>query len=252
MGWRTTTTTEGRECFKSLVGSLRFDLLTRTKCEVSKCKLTRSLLARPDCRWVSGSVGGCVGRGRGRGLAGVESWKVYRLKMIHPFRTVACRTGPATAVSVFINYSNSILLFVGDSLRPCEKRGWGGAGGRGSSDKLSSAAECALFTSPLRNGDVIEFFGVLSVPGDIGTSIYLHNSSGQKLTKAKGSSLIKKTAAHFGSRFFGWSRKIVARTLKNSNNNKLCIFACCPENLIPFLWTHYYPLRLSAHQSFFF
>jgi hypothetical protein len=63
----------------------------------------------------------------------------------------------------------------------------------------------------------------------------------RNLQKQKASSLIKKTAVHFGSRFFGRSRKIVARTLKSSNNNKLCIFACCPENLIPFLWTHYYP-----------
>jgi hypothetical protein len=95
---------------------------------------------------------------------------------------------------------------------------------------------CSIHLS-FENGDVIEFLGFLSVPGGIGTSIYLYNSSARNLQKQR-FQLIKKTAAHFGSRLFGRSRKIVARTFKNSNN-KSCIFACCPENLIPFLWTHY-------------
>jgi len=99
------------------------------------------------------------------------------------------------------------------------------------------------------NGDVIEFLGVLSVPGGIGASIYLYNSSARNLQKQR-LYLITKTAAHFGSRFFGRSRKIVARTSKNSDN-KLCIFACCPENLIPFLWTHYPQDSVLARVSFF-
>jgi hypothetical protein len=59
-------------------------------------------------------------------------------------------------------------------------------------------------------GDVIEFLGFLSVPGGIGTSIYLYNSNARHLQKQR-LELIKKTAAHFGSRFLGRSRKIVAR-----------------------------------------
>jgi len=175
----------------------------------------RSKPARSTWLQVGEWVGGSEGAGSG-GLAGVESWKVCRLKMSHPFRTVACRTGPATAVSVFINYSNSILLFVGDSLRPCEKRGGGGS--RFLWQIIIGGWMCSIHLS-FEKRRCHRVFGVLSVPGGIGTSIYLYNSSGQKLTKAKkASSLIKKTAAHFGSRFFGRSRKIVARTLKNSNN----------------------------------
>lgn len=201
--------------------------------------------ARSTWLQVGGWVGGSEGAGGG-GLPAVESWKVCRLKMSHPFRTVACRTGPATAVSVFVNYSNSILLFVGGS-----KAMWKEGGLRFLWQIIIWGWMCSIHLT-FEKWRCHRVFGVLSVPGGIGTSIYLYNSSGQKLTKAaKGSSLIKKTAAHFGSRFFGRSRKIVARTLKNSNNNKLCIFACCPENLIPFLWTHYYPPRLSAHQSCF-
>ncbi len=134
-------------------------LLDLTRAGPDSCSTWLALdltLAWPDwldCRWVGGWKGGGGGC-----LSGVESWKDCRLKMSHPFRTVACRTGPTTAVSVFINYSNSILLFVGGS-----KAIWK-EGARGSFLwQIIISRECALFsalfTSPLRMEMSQSFWG---------------------------------------------------------------------------------------------
>lgn len=147
--------------------------------------------------WVGGWVGGCVGRGRGAGSGWGRIMKSLQIENEPPISDGSLQNRARNRCLRVHQLFKFYFVICGWFSKAMWKERVGGAGGRGSSDKLSSAAECALFTSPLRNGDVIEFFGVLSVRGDIGTSIYLHNSSGQKLTKAKGSSLIKENCCAF-------------------------------------------------------
>ncbi len=136
-----TTTTEGPECLKWFVGSLKFDLLTWTNCEQSASTLEPCSLDLTAGGW----VGGWVGQ-KGEGSGRVRIMKRLQIENEPPISDGSLQNRAHTRCLRLHQLFKFYFVICGWFHKAIWKEG-------GLKvplpDKLSSGGECALFTSPL-------------------------------------------------------------------------------------------------------